>query len=130
MAIFTRPKNAEGKDETFKKEIHTKLSSCVSYTSTIIYDMLTREQLPPFHRTICVLTDDSSFHCGEKSPCFRHKEDGPPTERDEPFLYYLLLTVYRVIPKINFQFACQISIDFHFSCGLFLSLRSLIMQNQ
>ena len=33
--------------------------------------MVTSEQLPLFHRTICVLTDDSSFHCGEKSPCFR-----------------------------------------------------------
>ena len=33
--------------------------------------MVTSEQLPLFHRTICVLTDDSRFHCGEKSPCFR-----------------------------------------------------------
>ena len=63
--------------------------------------MVTSEQLPLFHRTICVLTDDSRFHCGEKSPCFRHcyraqrraarrwRDDTSFSPRDEPSLFFL-----------------------------------------
>ena len=68
------------------------------FTQEIIYDMVTSEQLPLFHRTICVLTDDSRFHCGEKSPCFRRcyraqrrRDDTSFSPRDEPSLFFLRL---------------------------------------